>query len=91
MSKFTFDIINIDGNVVEMEVEASRVTPDFVIGQRARLKALRTYGLENIPEDLVREVYEGNLGRITEIVHEETISTDGAFKEKMYAVRVEGR
>lgn len=89
MSKMTFDILSASGGVVEMRIEATRVTPRLVLDQRARLRALRTIGLENLPEEFVEDIFAGDLSRFTEILNRDVVEERGPFKTVGYTVGVD--
>lgn len=68
----TFDIQYVgrrrNQTVVELEGLAASLMPDFVVETRARLKAIRVVGGEQVARGALDEVSEGNLGRVTEII-----------------------
>lgn len=81
--------MSVSEETVEMRVEATRITPQVVLDQRARLRALRAVGLENIPEEFVEDIFSGDLSRFTEIVDRDIIEERGAFKLVGYHVGVD--
>lgn len=68
----TFSVKSVEeqGNSVIVEIEGEKfgMMPNFVVKNRARLKAIRVVGVERLPRNVAEQVMEGDFGRVTEII-----------------------
>lgn len=89
----TFEVVGIDQGreetIVELEGMAASLIPDFVVESRARLKAIRVVGGEQIARGALEDIIEGNLGRVTEIVDIDMDEGQLGGREVSIAVAVE--
>lgn len=91
--ELTFDISSVedhgDTSIVEMSVASPKVMPDFVVKNRARVKAIRIVGPERIAVGGVEEIMDGNLSRVTEILeHRKTPAQPPGFETSDIVIEV---
>lgn len=78
------------GDEVMVELEGSKlaVVPDFVMKNRARIKAIRVVGIETLPRAAVEAVMEGDVSRFTEIVEYDKQRSDVPLEDVYVVVAV---
>lgn len=75
-----------DRTIIELEGTASSLMPDFVVNNRARLKAIRVVGGEHVVRGAINEIAEGDLGRVTDILEFESNPLDMPGMREIFVV-----
>lgn len=87
---FTVDNVQERGpeRMIQLSGKATRLTPDIVLENRARMKAIRVMGLESFGREAAEMIMSGDLSRVTEIEELEKHDVDGIGVEILATVVV---